>query len=155
MKKNNLKKYFLLGLFVSLFILLPLVDLSEVHGNVGQREIPATNFEGGVDPDGGKTNDSNALFKNPIQYNSIAGLVYALMTALIRLGWIVVVLALIYVGFSFVMASGKPDKIKDARNAFLYTIIGGVILLGSMAISQVVCNTAQTFDPGIQCTISF
>lgn len=89
--------------------------------------------------------------KNPIKYDSFAGLVYALLSSVISIGWIVVVFALIFVGFKFVTASGNPTKLDDAKRAFMWTIIGGVILLGSMGISAVICNTAQQFNTSLDC----
>ena len=54
-------------------------------------------------------------------------------------------MAIVYSGLLFILAQGNDTKLKDAKRIFLYTIIGGVILLGAGAISEVVCNTANQF----------
>lgn len=100
------------------------------------------------------------IFQNPLTNNgteieNIYQLLYALLNALISIGWIFVIFAVIYSGFKFVLAAGKPDDIDAAKKTFMYTIIGAVILLGSMAISEVICNTAQQFTGStIDCRIT-
>ncbi len=51
---------------------------------------------------------------------------------------------LVYVGFLFVAAQGNEEKIRSARSALVWTLIGGLILLGATAISKVIQATANT-----------
>jgi hypothetical protein len=72
--------------------------------------------------------------------------------AIIQIGLVFVVLAIIYAGLQFILAQGNPEKISKAKSVFLWTMIGGVVLLGAGAISEVVCNTANQFlTTKIQC----
>jgi hypothetical protein len=50
-------------------------------------------------------------------------------------------LAIIYCGFLFVKAIGKPEEIKKAKDALLYTVIGAAILLGAWTIAQLISDT--------------
>lgn len=59
-------------------------------------------------------------------------------------GGIIVAFFIIFSGFKIVMAKGKPDALKEAKEMFIATIIGGAILLGANVIANVVVNTVKT-----------
>ncbi|MEK7099926.1 MAG: hypothetical protein AAB883_02195 [Patescibacteria group bacterium] len=95
----------------------------------------------GTQTNGGTSGTGGGL-QNPLQnINSLPELVDAILTAIVRIGGIVLVLALVYVGFLFVAAQGNEEKIRNARSALLWTVIGGLILLGATAISAVIKGT--------------
>lgn len=66
----------------------------------------------------------------------------------IKIGAIVVVLMLVYVGYLFVAAQGKEEKIREARNALLWTVVGALILLGSKAIAIGIEETVKAISAG-------
>jgi uncharacterized membrane protein len=80
---------------------------------------------------------------NPIQSNDIYGLMAAILDFVVKIGAVVVVFFVIYSGFQFVTAQGSDEKISKAKKTFMWTIIGGLILLGAMTLSNVICNTAK------------
>lgn len=84
-------------------------------------------------------------FTNPITFPSIADLLVAILNVVIVMATPVVVFFLIYAGFMYVMARGNPVKIQAASKALTYGIIGGVIILGSVAIMQIVKNVVNAF----------
>ena len=55
------------------------------------------------------------------------------------------VLALIWVGFQYILAAsqGNSDKIKDLHGYLLYIVIGIAVVIGARVIVQVVFNTLQ------------
>lgn len=55
-----------------------------------------------------------------------------------------IVLYIVYAGFSFVMAQGKPKEIEEAKQMLLWGMIGGGIILGAAGISKVVENTINS-----------
>lgn len=60
---------------------------------------------------------------------------------ILPIGAVVVVLYIIYAGFTFVTAQGAPKEIEAAKGRLLWALIGGAILLGSVAISAAVRAT--------------
>jgi hypothetical protein len=80
---------------------------------------------------------------NPLNACSIPQLLGVILEAVVYLGTIILVLMLVYVGFLFVMAQGKPDKLKEARTALLWTVIGGLLLLGAEGLAIVIKSTAE------------
>jgi len=78
---------------------------------------------------------------NPLKYNSLNDLLSAVLAAAIKIGSIILTLAIVWVGFQFVAARGNEEKIRSARTALMWTIIGGLILLGATAIQAVITST--------------
>jgi len=82
------------------------------------------------------------MIVNPIKNaTSIPGLIETILKGVLAIGTPVVVLAIIYCGFLFVKAQGKPEEITKAKDALLWTIVGVAILLGSWALAQMISNT--------------
>lgn len=50
---------------------------------------------------------------------------------------------IVWAGFSFVTAQGKPAEIEKAKQRLLWALIGAGILLGAVGISQVVETTVS------------
>jgi hypothetical protein len=65
------------------------------------------------------------------------------MQAVVQIGVIALVLALVYTGFLFASAQGNEEKIKTARHALFWVVIGGLILLGAETIALIVDATAK------------
>ena len=81
--------------------------------------------------------------RDPIRQTSVESVVFSVLDFLVQLGAIALVLAIVYAGFLFVAAQGNPEKLKTARSALFWTIIGGMILLGARMIANVVENTIR------------
>ena len=79
--------------------------------------------------------------ENPINVDSVNGLIKTILEGVIRIGIPIIALAIIYSGFLFIAARGKPEKIKEAKDALLYTVIGAAVLLGSWALAQLISRT--------------
>lgn len=94
-----------------------------------------------------------ARIQNPLSgTNSIFGLVERVLEFIVKVGTVVVVFAVIWTGFLFIKAQGAPEKLKEAKNAFLWTVIGGVILIGAQVLSTVICTTTNELGANVQCS---
>lgn len=62
------------------------------------------------------------------------------------IGPIVIILMLVYVGFLFVTAQGNETQITKAKEALMWTIVGGLILLGAKAIALGIGATVQALS---------
>jgi len=98
--------------------------------------IPVLSFADTVQPINGST-----TIVNPIGITTITGLIKTILQAVVKIGIPIVALAIIYCGFLFVKAIGKPEEIKKAKDALLYTVIGAAILLGAWTIAQLISDT--------------
>jgi hypothetical protein len=91
--------------------------------------------------DGYTCDPSSGKICNPIKASSVQELIKSLLEGVIKIGLPVIALALIYSGFLFVQAQGKPSEIETAQKSFTYTIIGAAILLGAWALAQMIAET--------------
>ncbi len=57
---------------------------------------------------------------------------------------VAVVMWIIWAGFQYVLAQGKPAEIEKAHQRLLWSLVGGGILLGAAAIAKVVQTTIET-----------
>ncbi|MCI0597844.1 hypothetical protein L0Y34_02130 [Candidatus Parcubacteria bacterium] len=81
--------------------------------------------------------------ENPLQnHGSLQELLLTFLEGVVMLGAIALLLALVYVGFLFVKARGNEQELKDARRALVWTVIGGLILLGAEGIALILEATA-------------
>lgn len=80
---------------------------------------------------------------NPLStdINSIPKLIEVILNIVITIGVPIVVLAIIYSGFLFVSAQGNESKLKTAKSAIIFTLIGAALLLGSWVIANAIQGT--------------
>ncbi len=78
---------------------------------------------------------------NPLKVNSIQGLLVAVLGYVVQVGVVFIVLMLVFTGFKFAMAQGKPDELQKVRSMFLWTIVGALVILGAQAIAMGVSST--------------
>jgi hypothetical protein len=91
--------------------------------------------------DGHTCDETLGKICNPISAESLEGLIKTILEGVIKIGIPIIALAIIYSGFLFVQARGKPGEIEKAKNSLVYTLIGAAILLGAWAISQLISET--------------
>ena len=86
---------------------------------------------------------SDALVSNPLKVNSIVDFISLVLTEVVKVGAVLCVLALVYVGFLFVKARGSDTELSKAREALWGTIIGIALLLGAQIIASIIKGTTD------------
>lgn len=84
---------------------------------------------------------------NPLQANSILELIQGIIGFMWVLAAPISVIMMIYAAFLFMTSAGDPTKLKQAKQALLYTVIGIVIVLislGGVALIQDILNRLGT-----------
>ena len=109
---------------------------SSTIGN-GNTDTPSPIGTGNTD------SGTGATIANPLKVQSLQQLLGILLDAAIQIGSIILTIALIWCGFLFVAARGNEEKISRARSALVWTIIGGLILLGAKGIQTVITSTVS------------
>ena len=56
----------------------------------------------------------------------------------------VAVLFLVWAGFKFILARGRPTELGVARKNFMYVIIGIAVFLGAWTLAMVISTTIQS-----------
>jgi hypothetical protein len=104
---------------------------------------------GGFAPPATKTvSPDSRTIVNPLGVNSICGLIKALLGAAIAIGIPIAVLFIVYAGLKFVLARGNGEKLAEARQNMLYTVIGIAIFLGAWLLASVIANTINALASG-------
>lgn len=92
----------------------------------------------------GNTGGVGVTLINPLQGGgNLQSFLTNILRFVVRIGSIIVILMLVYVGFKFVAARGEPGEISKARDMLLWTVVGALILLGAEVIAM-----------GIQATVT-
>lgn len=86
----------------------------------------------------------NVVINNPLKVDTIQEAIKLFMDAVLRIALPFIVIFFIWSGFSFVLARGNPDKIKVAKNMFLYTVIGTLLILGAWVITNAIIGTVNS-----------
>lgn len=87
------------------------------------------------------SNQSTPSLQNPLKADNIEKFLLSMVDLAIFIGVILAVLMFIYIGFKFVLAQGDPKKLKDAKDWFLYAVIGTAVLISSKVIVEVIKTT--------------
>lgn len=109
---------------------------------------------GGTQPTGqssgsnGSGGNSTTLLNPLSSGTSLQSLLQAILAFVVKIGTVVVVLMLVYVGYLFATAQGEPAEISKAKDALMWTIIGALILLGAQAIASGIQATANALSTG-------
>ena len=108
--------------------------------------LPKLLIAEGTDFSGDRGGDG---LRSPIIYTDINSLLTAILDLVIRLGGIVIAIAIIYSGFKFVEARGNKTKIQSARDNLLYVVIGAFIILGAVVLKEVISETVSSIQSAV------
>lgn len=91
----------------------------------------------------------NVTLINPLNAGtSLGSFLLNILQFVVYIGGIIVVLMIVFVGYKFVAARGAPEKLSEAKEMLLWTVVGALILLGAEAIAQGICATVQALSGG-------
>ena len=92
-----------------------------------------------------------ATIENPLgATRSLPALIETLVSkVVIPVGVPIATLFLVYSGFLFVKAQGRPEELTKAKETFMWTIIGIAILLGAWVLSAAIQATIIQLGSGV------
>ncbi len=102
-------------------------------------------FAQGLRIKGSSSSGGSGQLQNPLkpEYTSIPDFLAALLDIVITIAIPIIVIMIIYSGFLFVKAQGKPEELVTARKALMWTIIGAAIILGASLLSYAISGTVD------------
>ena len=89
-------------------------------------------------------------FNNPLKYDSIPAFLSALLDIVTIIMMPIIVLALIYGGFRFIKAQGNPKELDEAKQLFLWVLIGALLVLGASTLSRAIEGTVNEVKRGVE-----
>ena len=125
---------------------LALIAVFHIHSIVfaqGLNSGPGTTG-GGINSGPGQVNDPAAL-QNPLRVSTVNELLVAILNVLIVIAVPIVVIFIILAGFKYVTARGNQNDIQDAHRALTYAVIGAVLIIGALAIAEIISNLVAAF----------
>ena len=133
---SNILKYSFVVVF-AVMLIAPLVFADPTTGGGG----PTTGGGTGI-----TTTINNPLGTGGPQ--TIPDFIKAVVNIVLVVGIPIIALAIIYTGFLFVQAQGNSEKLTKAKNALMYTLIGGALLLGAFVIANAIGTTVDNIKSG-------
>jgi len=126
-----------------IFVLTPVVSFAQV-GNPGGQIAPG-DPGGQIAPGDPGGQLKKIKLENPLNVNSIEELIGGILNIVLILAVPVIVFFIIYAGFLYATARGNAEQVKKATTALTYAIIGGVLIIGSVAIAEIVKQLVLSF----------
>ncbi len=111
-----------------------------------QNPIPKTESEGSssAPASGASSLDLQVRINNPPKVDTIEGALQLFMSMVLRIAIPFIIVFFIWSGLSFILARGNPDDIKKAKKMFWYTIIGALLILGAVTITNAIIGTVNS-----------
>ncbi len=143
-----ISKYFFI-LIISFSLTLPfLVFANHIPSHTG---APSTNNgapstgNGAPSTNNGAPSGLNVKIENPLSGNikDLPSFLHEILRIVLYIGVPLVALAIIYCGFLFIKAQGNSEEIKSAKRTFVYTLVGGALLLGAWVIAEAIQGTVN------------
>ena len=108
--------------------------------------VPGQKGPGPAAPENaGTPGDLSYSLQNPLAFKSIEGFVVAVLNVIIVIATPIVVIFIILAGFKYVTARGDASKVQEATRALTYSVIGGVLIIGAVAIAEIIKNLIVAF----------
>lgn len=107
---------------------VPVLVLAQTSGGDAANELPPVNI-------GNPLGEQTTL-------NDIAN---AVLDILMVFAVPIILFFIVWAGFLYVTANGNETQISKATKALMYAVIGGVIVLGSKVLLEVITNTVDIF----------
>jgi len=82
-------------------------------------------------------------FDNPLAYDTLQDFLLAILNSVIYIVFPIIVLMIVYVGFKFVQAQGNAQKLQEAKRSLVFTVIGALVVLGSVALAIAIKETVD------------
>ena len=119
---------------IFLFIFTPMVSSAQSPVNPGNTNTSS-----------GGTTYTPVKIDNPFNGgNDLLTLIRDILSKIVMpIASVAIVVWIVWAGFQFVLAQGKPGEIDKAKQNLLWSLVGAGILLGAVAISAVVETTVR------------
>ena len=89
--------------------------------------------------------DGSGKITNPLKSKDIPEFLLKIIDVLLVFALPLIILYIMYAGYLFVTAAGNAEKVSSAKNALLWSVVGGVIVLGARLIISVIQGTITAF----------
>ncbi|MDD5639918.1 MAG: pilin [Candidatus Pacebacteria bacterium] len=86
---------------------------------------------------------SSAVISNPLSVDTLPSLLCIIFDGLVYLGGPVLGLVILLAGISWLTSMGDPAKVKTAKSAITFAVIGLIVVLSSKAIYSFIIDALE------------
>ena len=79
--------------------------------------------------------------QNPLRFPSIEKFIAGLLQAIVMIALPIITLFIVYAGFKYISARGKPDKLSESNKNFVYVVIGTILILSAWVLATLIGGT--------------
>jgi hypothetical protein len=97
--------------------------------------------------------DSTFAIKNPLNIDSVGGLVTTFVQIFSYIVIIFAVLLIVYVGFRFILARGNVTEMNKLKEWLMWIVIGVAVVIGARVMVNIIINTLSATGVVDQSTI--
>ena len=93
----------------------------------------------------------NGQLMNPLspQFSDIPKFIAGALRILVMVALPIITLFVVYSGFLFVTAQGKPEALNKAKANFMWVLIGALLILGAWIIATLIGGTVTQLTGGM------
>jgi hypothetical protein len=74
--------------------------------------------------------------------NNVQDLIAAFLVAVVQISLPILTLFIVYAGFRFVIARGKPEALSEAKKNIVWVLLGAILILGAWVLATLIASTA-------------
>ncbi len=86
---------------------------------------------------------------DPLGCQTLTQFLSNLLQIVAQIGFPVIVLFMVYIGFLYISAEGNPEKIKKVHSYFFWALVGALLILGAQALSIAIQATVVQLQAGV------
>lgn len=81
--------------------------------------------------------------ENPLRFTSIEKFIEGALQAMVMIALPIISVFVIWAGFMFVKARGKPNEINDAKKNLVYVLVGATLILSAWVLATLIGSTVS------------
>lgn len=90
----------------------------------------------------------SATLDNPLGFDTLYEFLVAILDVVIAIAFPALILFFVWIGFKFLMAQGDPKELQQARQYFLWAIVGALLVLGARVLAEAIRETVRQLGVG-------
>ncbi|OHB20137.1 MAG: hypothetical protein A2854_04980 [Parcubacteria group bacterium RIFCSPHIGHO2_01_FULL_56_18] len=81
--------------------------------------------------------------QNPLKFDNINDFIAGFLRAIVMIAIPLITIFVVYAGFKFISARGKPDSLNEAKKNFTYVILGAILILSAWVLATLIGGTVR------------
>jgi cytochrome c biogenesis protein CcdA len=79
--------------------------------------------------------------QNPLRFGSIETFIQGVLQAIVMIALPIITVFIVYAGFKYISARGKPDALRESNKNLMYVVIGATLILSAWVLATLIGGT--------------